>query len=121
MTRRVCFFCLQQARSNNPNISSDITIVAVQLDPEEPFDLDRAEKGEYTFWILGGQHINHCDWELLAGVYHGKTQADIPPNVFWKTCQVYKNLTPDERAQFVLTHNAKIQLVHSNFEKVRLK
>ena len=118
-TRRVCFFCLQLLRTNNPNMSSEIIIVNVELPVGTNFDETKALEGAYTFQILGGQHINICDWELLGTVYHGKASNNIPQNVFWKTVEIYLNLTADERSIFILAANAKLLLEHSTFEKVR--
>ena len=110
---------MQHKRSTNPNVAADITIVNVELADGEDFDEKKALDGCYTFQILGGQHINICDWELLGSVYHGKPSDKIPQHVWWKTCEVYQNLTSAERSLFVYAANAKFFLEHSFFEKVR--
>ena len=118
LKRRVCFFCLQLLRSKNPNVASDITIANVELPEGKVFDETMALQGEYEFQILGGQHINICDWELLCTVYHGKTLDLIPQHVWWKTVELYQNLTADQRSLFINAANTKFFLEHSIFEKV---
>ena len=110
---------MQHKRSLNANVAADNTIVNVKLPDGEAFDETNALQGNYTFEILGGQHINICDWELLGTTYFGMTSDKIPPHVWWKTCEVYQNLTADEKSLFVYAANAKFNLEHGFFEKVR--
>jgi hypothetical protein len=84
----------------------------------EAFDVEKLKKGDYSFGVMGGQHIVACDQTLLFERYHKAKPDEIPKTVKNKQCELFVNLTPDQEGIYVTAHNLRHQLNNQWFDKV---
>ena len=98
---------------------TDTCVIHVNLARGEAFNVQKALACQYTIEILSGQHVNTCDFHLLATVFQ-QTKVEEIPNIVWKQVEVYANLTSDEKSLLVIASNEKRYLAHSQLDKVCL-
>ena len=86
----------------------------------EKFVFEKLLKNEYTYEVIGGQHITQADHEIIIANYTTETLPYAPQSLVYKQVVIWVNLSKEEKALVVTVDNQRIQKPESNMDKVKL-